>query len=75
MDEWISIKDRLPNPNTRVIVKNNENKTRTGWYKPNFYDDDFYKNFNTYWILDDDGFENIIMSIDYWMELPAKPNN
>lgn len=76
MTEWISVKDRLPNPNEKVIVYNAENDgtffarrlvSRFVWW------DSVTKEYiNWRWLPY--GYTNIMLaSVTHWMPLPEPP--
>lgn len=65
MAEWISVKDRLPEEKTDVLVFDRINKTCTiGYYKKTF--EDGY--WNAYY-----GKNNLRYNITHWMPLPKPP--
>jgi hypothetical protein len=76
MSEWISVKDRLPNPNEKVIVYNAENDgtffarrlvSRFEWW------DSVTKEYiNWRWLPY--GYTNIMLdAVTHWMPLPEPP--
>lgn len=66
---WISVKDKLPEPNTdtRVLVYDLRDGVKTAEYRTR------YK--KPYWYagLDPDEFEIILDSVTHWQPLPEPP--
>jgi len=68
--KWISIKDKKPALNSRIIVKDDQDRIKLGWYKAAFNDKESNEDFNIYWILDDYESGERLTNITHWMPLP-----
>lgn len=61
MNEWVNVKERLPEPFKPVLGYNEEED----WYVITFYDNEE----NCWW---DRGYKFNAPSVDYWRPLPRK---
>jgi hypothetical protein len=67
MNEWISVKDRLPHPCMNVIVAIYDDFGDTPWK----YTTVGWMANDTIWIVDND----VCYGVTHWIPLPAPPNN
>ena len=72
VQEWISVKDRLPKPYTRVIVRVNGYKDiLVGWYTETFKDSNNEK-FDC-WCIEYKLSERSMEPVTHWMPMPQPP--